>query len=407
MEALAQAPLRVLLYSHDSQGLGHLRRNLALAHSMAHDLPRRAGRPVTGLMITGLDVAAVDLPDGFDLVRMPGITKRSGNYAPREVLVSMPHLIELREQLLTATVVGFEPDLVVIDRHVYGIDHELQAPLAALRQACPWAKVVLGLREVLDSPQVALAEWLSLGDLRSLRQVIDRIWVYGDASVHDPRATGEIPRGLHDLVDFTGYLSHGRPGGGVSTLSHHGPYVLTMVGGGSDGRMLCEAAARADVPRGYRHVLVTGPQMSARDHQAVALAATDRTEVLRRVSDGLAAICGATGLVAMAGYNTVTEVLSTDVPALLVPREVPRMEQAIRCQALMRAGVVDVLPPTQLTTEAISAWMAGAVGRTVDRSRIDRAGLQEVPRLVASLLALDAADQSPDAGWKESRDVAV
>ncbi len=407
MEALAPAPLRVLLYSHDSQGLGHLRRNLALAHSMACDLPRRTGRPVTGMMITGLDVAADDLPDGFDLVRMPGITKRAGAYAPREVLVSMPDLTGLRERLLTAAVVGFEPDLVVIDRHVYGIDHELQAPLTALRLACPWAKVVLGLREVLDSPQVALAEWLSLGDLHALRQVIDRIWVYGDVSVHDPRATGEIPAGLHDLVDFTGYLSQGRPGGQGSTVVKHCPYLLTMVGGGSDGRTLCEAAARAEVPPGYRHVLVTGPQMSARDHRAVALAATGRTQVLRRVSDGLAAICGATGLVAMAGYNTVTEVLSTDIPVLLVPREVPRMEQAIRCQALLRAGVVDVLPPAQLTTEAISEWMAGTVGRTVDRSSIDRAGLHAVPRLVATLLATERVARSANAGWKESSDVAV
>ncbi len=295
MEAFAPAPLRVLLYSHDSQGLGHLRRNLALAHSMAHDLPRRTRRPVTGMLITGLDVPAVELPDGFDVIRMPGITKRAGVYAPREVLVSMPDLTDLREQLLTAAVVGFEPDLVVIDRHAYGVDHELRVPLTALRLAQPTAQVVLGLREVLDSPEVASAEWLSLGDLHALRRVIDRIWVYGDAAVHDPRVTGEIPVGLHDLVDFTGYLSQGRPGGVVNPLIQRGPYLLTMVGGGSDGRALCEAAAQAEVPVGYRHILVTGPQMSARDHAAVSLVATSRTEVLRRVRDGLAAICGATG----------------------------------------------------------------------------------------------------------------
>lgn len=407
MEAFAPAPLRVLLYSHDSQGLGHLRRNLALAHSMAQQLPRRTGRPVTGMLITGLDVPAAELPDGFDVVRMPGIIKRSGAYAPREILVPMPALTDLREQLLTATVVAFQPDLVVIDRHVYGVDQELRAPLTALRLACPQAQVVLGLREVLDSPQVACAEWMSLGDLHAMRQVIDRIWVYGDVAVHDPRATGEIPAVLHDLVDFTGYLSQGRPGGGTSPLVEHGPYLLTMVGGGSDGRVLCEAAARAQVPQGYRHILVTGPQMSEHDHRAVALAATQRTEVLRRVSDGLAAIRGASGLVAMAGYNTVTEVLSTDVPVLLVPREVPRLEQAIRCQALLRHGVVDVVPPAQVTSEAIAAWMAGAVGRSVDRSGIDRAGLAAVPRLAAELLRLDGAAEVAPAEHEEAVDVAV
>ncbi|MGB3592551.1 MAG: glycosyl transferase family 28 [Ornithinimicrobium sp.] len=407
MEAFALAPLRVLLYSHDSQGLGHLRRNLALAHSLAQHLPRRTGRPVTGMMITGLDVAAVDLPDGFDVVRMPGITKRHGAYAPREVLVPMPDLTDLREQLLTAAVVGFEPDLMIIDRHIYGIDHELRVPLTALRLACPEAQVVLGLREVLDSPRVASAEWLSLGDVQALRQVIDRIWVYGDAGVHDPRATGEIPVGLHDLIQFTGYLSQGRPGGGPAVVAGHAPYLLTMVGGGSDGRTLCEAAAQAQVPPGYRHILVTGPQVSARDHQAVSQMAAHRTEVLRRVPDGLAAIRGASGLVAMAGYNTVAEVLSTEVPALLVPREVPRMEQSIRCQALLRVGAVDVLPPGELTSGEISRWMVGAVGRTVDRSGIDRAGLSAVPRLATILMGLSTVDEGADTEPLESTDVAV
>src|SRR5690606_42019675 len=44
----ADEATRVLLYSHDSQGLGHVRRNLALAHALAEQLPRLTGRPVTG-----------------------------------------------------------------------------------------------------------------------------------------------------------------------------------------------------------------------------------------------------------------------------------------------------------------------------------------------------------------------
>ena len=36
--------LRVVLYSHDSQGLGHTRRNLALARSLAQHLPAQLQR---------------------------------------------------------------------------------------------------------------------------------------------------------------------------------------------------------------------------------------------------------------------------------------------------------------------------------------------------------------------------
>ena len=39
-------PVRIVLYSHDSTGLGHVRRNLSLAHHLALALPRLTGRPV-------------------------------------------------------------------------------------------------------------------------------------------------------------------------------------------------------------------------------------------------------------------------------------------------------------------------------------------------------------------------
>ena len=44
-------PLRIVLYSHDSVGLGHVRRNLALAHALRNQLPGLTGREVTGILL--------------------------------------------------------------------------------------------------------------------------------------------------------------------------------------------------------------------------------------------------------------------------------------------------------------------------------------------------------------------
>src|SRR5688500_3359569 len=61
-------PFRVLLYSHDSVGLGHIRRNLALAHALVADSQAFGGRPVTGILLTGVGhEAELDVPDGFDV----------------------------------------------------------------------------------------------------------------------------------------------------------------------------------------------------------------------------------------------------------------------------------------------------------------------------------------------------
>lgn len=389
-------PLRVMLYSHDSQGLGHTRRNTALAHALAEQLPRLTGRGVTGLLITGLDDVVDALPTGFDAVRLPAIRKSERRYAPRHLDVPMDDLISLRSRMLTGAVLGFAPDLFIIDRHVYGVDGELRATLRRLRAEHPATKVVLGLRDVLDSPEVVAAEWQALGDLGDLRGLIDAIWIYGDAHVHDLRRTGEVPADLADLVHHTGYLSAGRRTP-PTFRDERGPYVLTMVGGGSDGLALCLAAAAAPVPRGVRHVVVTGPQMAPAEHRQVVRAATARTEVLTQVPDGLASIREALAVVAMAGYNTVCEVMSTTTPALLVPRETPRLEQTIRARGLAARGAVDLCSPGEVTPDRIGGWLARAVtgGPVRARAALDLRGLAGVPRLAAELLELPRPDRAP------------
>lgn len=380
----ASGAIRVQLYSHDSQGLGHARRNLALAHTLAQQLPRLTGRAVTGMLLTGLDTPAGELPAGFDAITVPGVRKAGGRYTPRHVRVPMSDLIAVRSRILAAAILGFRPDLLVVDRHAHGIDGELREALAALRVSEPDAKVVLGLREVLDDPAVAAREWTALGDPQLLRHTFDEIWVYGDPRVHDVRTTGELPPELRDLVRYTGYLAAGRrcrPGVAPPT-----PYVLTMVGGGGDGFPLCRVAAQTPVPHGYGHLIVTGPQMDRRAHREVCRVATPRTRVVERVADGLAAIRQASAVVAMAGYNTTAEVMSTSVPALLVPRERPRMEQAIRAAGLAAYGAVDVCAAAQLTPDVLGRWLDGAVGRRVARTGIDLGGLSAVAHRVADLL---------------------
>lgn len=381
-----EQPLRVLLYSHDSQGLGHLRRNLALAHSLARQLPRLTGRPVTGLLLTGLAHAgSAALPDGFDVVVLPGLRKGRDGYAPRHVRVPMTDLLKVRGQMLSGVVDGFRPDLVVIDRHAHGVDGELRAALTRLRVSRPRARVVLGLRDVLDSPAVAAAEWEALGGAEALRPGLDEIWVYGDPAVHDVRRSGELPCGLQDLVRYTGYLATGRHWQPEPEPSPT-PTVVTTVGGGGDGVALCRVAAQAPVPPGHRHLVVTGPQMPDHHRREVELLAGARTEVVDRVPDGFATVRGARAVVAMAGYNTVTEVLATQVPALLVPRERPRREQQLRATGLAAVGAVETCPQDQLTPQRLGAWLAGAVGRSVDRSALDRRGLPAVARRAADLL---------------------
>ena len=164
------------------------------------------------------------------------------------------------------------------------------------------------------------------------------------------------------------------------------PYVLTTAGGGSDGGPLVEAAAGARVPGGHDHIVVAGPQLDEdRFVRAQALAGPSTTVV--RSCPGLAhRIREAAAVVAMGGYNTVCEILATSTPALIVPREKPRLEQAIRARALSRASAIDTARQEAATPDLLSQWLAGAVRSRTDRSHVELGGLAAAARAATRLL---------------------
>lgn len=403
---MTTVPLRVALYSHDAKGLGHLRRNLALAHHLARALPGLTGRDVTGLVITGLAPGQeYRLPEGFDWMVLPGVKKSGGSYLPQRLRITRDDLNLVRSALLSGVLTTFTPDLLIIDRHPYGVHQELREPLARLRQANPGARVVLGLREVLDTPATVQREWEELGEANTLRRLIDEVWVYGDASVHDLSVTGEAPAALEDRMRYTGYLAHGRDAAETTLGSEAsealagnteaaGDFILTTAGGGSDGINLLRAAVAARVPDGYRHVVVAGPQLDAARFHQVAQAAGPRT-IVRRTWPGMSRhIQKAAAVISMAGYNTVSEILASQTPSLLVPRETPRLEQFIRATALKNAGAVDLLRVEDLSAAALEDWLTGllhdpddgARSQLAGRRRLRLDGLATVPLLAAELI---------------------
>ena len=402
--------LRIALFSHDSLGLGHIRRNRALAFALARDLPALTGREVSGLLIASSPEATrFDLPDGWDWVILPGVTPAPGGYVPRALASSMQGLRALRAAAISAILDQQRPELFVVDRHPFGIGGELADAIDQVRgYGC---RTVLGLREVLDTPSVIAAEWEEVGGPARVAESFDEVWIYGDPDVYDPRSTGEVPAPLAAKAVTTGYLSQDRPddGGvlpaatvaaGVETadLETAGggtrPFVLTCLGGGSDGGSLASIAVDAEPPDGRRHLIVTGPQMDTEEFERLRARAGAATTVIRHCDDIPGLVAAADAVVCMGGYNTLAELMATDTPALVVPRKGHRAEQPRRAFALAAAGAVDALTIDSLDADVLSEWFADRVGRPADRSQIDLTGLATVPRLAAELIADVRAEAS-------------
>lgn len=377
--------LRVALYSHDAQGLGHIRRNLAIAHAL-----RGSGAALDLLLLTSApDAAHAGRPDGCDIVSIPALSKdERGQYRSRHLSVGSERVIAMRQALLHAALASFAPDVLIVDKHARGLRGELEPALEVVRRA--GGRVVLGLRDVLDDAAASASEWDEARTNRALEKWYDEVWVYGDPRAHDPLAGLAVPARVS--VRYTGYLAHGRPPADPVTATGGSPYVLAMVGGGGDGLGLARAFARAPMPEGHRGVLVVGPHMPQRDADEVRRIAAGRGElrVVRSAPDAAALIAGAAALVGMGGYNTVCEALAAATPMLVVPRIAPRREQLVRARALERLGAVDVLDPCSLAPDALAAWAARAVLRPARAvADLDLCGLARIPDFLADLVGAD------------------
>lgn len=336
---------RVLLYSHDTFGLGHLRRSRTIAKALTAADPERAA-----LIVTGSPIASrFDFPDRVDHVRLPGVVKLpDGDYASHNLGISLDETVELRSEIMLAAHRGFRPDLLIVDKEAWGFRNELARTLVAARAA--GVRIVLGIRDVLDEPASLKAEWERKGILEAIERYYDEIWVYGLPAICEPLAGLGLSRRWEETnrIIYTGYLRReAQDWDGPQRPKE--PYVLVTTGGGGDGAGLIDwvlSAYESDPELSPRAVLVYGPFLPPEhrrlfDRRAARLGR--RIHVLSFDSRLERWLAGAHGVVAMGGYNTFCEILSFDRPAIIAPRDAPREEQLIRVSAAEKLGLVRML----------------------------------------------------------------
>lgn len=333
--------LRVLLYSHDSWGLGHLKRSLAIAGAITSRFPN-----ADVLIVTGSPCATqFELPDRCDVLKLPSVSKDlQGQYIPRTMLGSVSRIIEIRSRLILESYHAFDPRVVIVDHQLTGLMGEA---LSMLREARSQNKTVIyGMRDVLDSPEVVAKAWDSDEHRWALANAYDRICVYGTPEVFDPRQQYKMLQPFRDKIDFTGYIAAPLNVTKRQPVPFIRKKVLVTMGGGEDGQERVDTYMKVlkDKALSWDTHIVTGPLMDSAQvrhykHEIYRMGLADRVRIYRFCNYLPRLLQGSDAVVSMAGYNSCAEIMQSKIPAILMPREKPRKEQLIRAIRLEKMGL--------------------------------------------------------------------
>ncbi len=395
----ADGAIKVCLYSHDTFGLGHLRRNLAIADQLL----RSDGRFSVSLLTGSPVIRQWNLPPGLRVQPLPPVVKTGAErYASRQSGQPFGLTKGYREALILKLVEEERPDVFLVDHAPAGMNGELLSTLALIRNELPQTRTVLGLRDILDDPATVRRVWEEQEIPSLIEHAYDDVFVYGSERLFDVVAGYGMTAALAQRVKYCGYVVgrsrfeqlHGRANGAVCwnpARAAGRSVVLVTAGGGGDGQFLMRAylrALRAQRTPDVHTVIVTGPLMPA-DQSAELHAATagrDDVEIVAYTTDLVPSIRHADLVVSMAGYNTSVELLAARKKAILVPRSAPREEQRLRAKLLANLGLCAYAEPGPDLADSLATLVPAVLAAPPPDDRLwDAVDLQGADRVVAEL----------------------
>ena len=164
----ARSAGRVLIYSHDSFGLGHLRRCQTIAHALVERFEHLSVLILSGSPIIG----SFDFRSRVDFVRVPGVIKlRNGEYTPLNLHIDIERTLSMRASIIRHTAEVFDPDLFIVDKEPLGLQGEVESTLEMLKDR--GTALVLGLRDVMDDPEILVPEWEQKQVMPALESLYD------------------------------------------------------------------------------------------------------------------------------------------------------------------------------------------------------------------------------------------
>jgi predicted glycosyltransferase len=384
-----------MVYSHDTFGLGNIRRMLAICKHLHASI-----RDLSILIVSGSPMLqSFRVEPGIDYIKLPCLKRTElGALGVRFLDLDLAEIVRLRRELILSTVMSYRPDVVLVDKKPDGLAGELEPSLRHIKCSLPQTRIHLVLRDILDSSRVTVAAWTRHGYYNTLRWFYDGVLVLGDQSIFDVCEEYQFPQDLREMVHHCGYVQRQLPRRSRSEIrkelgvDEEESLVFVTAGGGEDGYELFSAslAATSSLARRLplKTLLVTGPELGPERTQEFSSAAqsSDHLQVIEFTDDLMSYMNAADIVLSMGGYNTICELLTLEKRSIVVPRVRPVEEQKIRAERLAGFRAFRTILPDELTPrileDAIEEELQLAQSTGPLSTRVD---LGALPRITAML----------------------
>lgn len=368
---------KIVVYSHDTFGLGNIRRMLVIAKSLVESDPN-----TSVLILSGSPMLhAFRIPPQIDYIKLPCLTRTlKGDYEAKFLDLDYEQILRLRSNLIQSSIIDFDPDLILVDKKPFGVGDELANALEELQHRGHRAKLVLLLRDILDSPESTIKVWQKNGYHQAIQDFYDQVLVVGSPEVFDLRKEYDFPSESHDKVRFCGYLA--REAGRSSRQQIREQLgigderlVLVTTGGGEDGyqllRCYLQGMKMQQISDNTKTLVICGPEMIASQRDHIASLANECPNVMMQsfTDDMMACMDAADLVISMGGYNTVCELLTLNKPAIVVPRVQPVQEQQIRAERMAKLGLLRTINPDTMTPTMLMDTVDEELAKIQVRSR--------------------------------------
>src|SRR5262249_48521533 len=155
------------------------------SETLIDDYPDAAVLIVTGSPM----IHAFWIPDRVDFVKIPCVDRTPADpYEPRFLATRADAVRATRDAIIQQNQLGFDPDLMIVDKRPGGVGGELVGTLQALRRCRRSTKLVLGVRDILDEPDRTRASFHNARVFEAIEQYYDEVWIYGTRAIFDPVA---------------------------------------------------------------------------------------------------------------------------------------------------------------------------------------------------------------------------